>query len=304
MCVREFLTPDGDQIWVCRALPGISLEFYDVMHTAEEPSDPDDTSWSFRVDYCAEGRIEGAFTRGRFDSLSAGEFALNSSAFRMLKHIYPLQYYRGLSLVVTEEKLLSCDREALRRMGIDFAALNERFETESQWFKRPADGVFLRIFQDLGRLREEADPHYLRLKFMELMYWVNRLEKTKAEAAPYVGSDRVERLRGMVMRVLEQGGDEEALAEVLAGPGLNKTAFYRLFRVIYKDTPGRFFRNYRLDRAALRLKRTDWPIRDIAAEAGYQSASKFASVFKARFGKSPAVYREEGTAQGRAREKG
>lgn len=293
MAVRKVVTSTGDRFWIHEALPGLTLEYYEISLTPEADTAPYEEAWSFRVDFCLEGRLDGVFTRRRFDSLSAGEFAVNNAAFRMLKHVFPLRFYRGLSLIVDDAKLPDPERGMLRRMGIAFDDLLARWDTEDRWFKRQAEGPVLQIMKDLWQFRDEAEPSYISVKFLELMYWLNRMEEDRSEGLEYLAGDRVDAVRLAVMRTLEKGARMEDLDDEMARLSLTPSTFYRIFRAVYQESPARFFRHYRLDRAALRLRRTDDPVEAIAWEAGYRSPSKFAAAFKRHIGRTPTAYREQ-----------
>ena len=55
-----------------------------------------------------------------------------------------------------------------------------------------------------------------------------------------------------------------------------------------------YIREYRLEQAAVELLSSRKHIVEIAMDAGYDSASKFAAVFREAKGKTPLEYRREG----------
>ena len=52
-----------------------------------------------------------------------------------------------------------------------------------------------------------------------------------------------------------------------------------------------YLREYRLEQAAVELSRSEKRVVDVAMDAGYDSASKFAAAFRERYGVTPSAFR-------------
>ena len=65
-----------------------------------------------------------------------------------------------------------------------------------------------------------------------------------------------------------------------------------LFRKKTGTTLIKYLTNYRMERAAKMLTKSDLPIAEIARRVGYDNISYFSLLFKARFGVSPAQFRK------------
>lgn len=72
---------------------------------------------------------------------------------------------------------------------------------------------------------------------------------------------------------------------------MSLSTFKREFKKTYKDTPGRYIKNRRLERAALRLKSSHDPISAIAFDIGFQDITTFSASFRKKFKTSPSKYR-------------
>lgn len=270
--------------------PGIELEYYAVDGRPEMPASEEPERWSFRVDYCHAGVIEGTFDRGRYARLAAGEFALNSPRFHMLSHYFPHGYYRGLSLLFYRDRMARRDAELLEELGIDFPALRERFRIDTRWYFRRAEGPFQTVFEELMKCEKEA-PAWYRLKAFELLYRIGRLEEGSVAEAEYTVGTVNDAVRAVVARVLEERPDGLSLKGEIARSGMSESAFYRAFRSLYGDSPARYLRRRRLERAAVSLVTTDQPIGHIALEAGYSKPGKFSAAFARELGMGPREYR-------------
>lgn len=84
--------------------------------------------------------------------------------------------------------------------------------------------------------------------------------------------------------------------------GLNQLAFlsnfspyhfHRFFRKHQGESPQSYIKRLRIEKAAYELKTADFPILEIALEAGYDSNEAFTRAFKRYLGKTPSQYRAE-----------
>ena len=75
--------------------------------------------------------------------------------------------------------------------------------------------------------------------------------------------------------------------------GLGRTNFYRKVRELTGMSPNDYLRKCRMTKAAELLQNTELTISDICAQVGIPDAQYFSRVFKAHFGVSPSIYREQ-----------
>ena len=98
---------------------------------------------------------------------------------------------------------------------------------------------------------------------------------------------------------------DDAVDPVVLGriAGLSPRQLERVFTRTMGESPRAHLRRLRLERAAVRLRKTRASILTIAVEAGFQSHEAFTRAFRQRFGHTPAAYRRLKTtaAQPRAR---
>jgi AraC-like DNA-binding protein len=94
-------------------------------------------------------------------------------------------------------------------------------------------------------------------------------------------------------RLVEQAGPDHAvdLATIAKRVGLSPGHFSRCFRQAYGMAFGRFVLGSRLKRGQRLLRETRLRIGDVAAEAGFSSASYFVQAFKRATGMTPTAYR-------------
>lgn len=69
------------------------------------------------------------------------------------------------------------------------------------------------------------------------------------------------------------------------------SSFKRTFKNLFNETPARYIKMRRLQRAAEMILTTEIPISSIGYECGFQDASTFSSAFQEKYGSSPSKYR-------------
>lgn len=89
---------------------------------------------------------------------------------------------------------------------------------------------------------------------------------------------------------LEKG---RALPEVIASLGFSRRNFYREWSRVFSVSPGQYLLERKLDRAESLLLNTRLSVKEIAAECGFSTPSRFCAQFRESRGKSPLERREE-----------
>src|SRR5205823_14407191 len=67
--------------------------------------------------------------------------------------------------------------------------------------------------------------------------------------------------------------------------------FLRLFKAAFHETPLRYLRRRRLERARRLLTQTDLPVTDICLRVGFESLGSFSTLFRRFAGASPREFR-------------
>jgi AraC-like DNA-binding protein len=82
------------------------------------------------------------------------------------------------------------------------------------------------------------------------------------------------------------------LPELSARFDIPLTTMKQNFKTVYGDTIGTYIHSYRMQKAMWLLQETDQTITEIAAQVGYQNASKFSEIFRQFAGETPSEYRK------------
>jgi AraC-like DNA-binding protein len=74
---------------------------------------------------------------------------------------------------------------------------------------------------------------------------------------------------------------------------LSLSVFKRAFKQFYKTTPAAWLKQRKLDLSHHRLLTSDLPISQVSFECGFEDASHFIRVFKAKYKLTPHQYRQQ-----------
>jgi AraC family transcriptional regulator len=97
-----------------------------------------------------------------------------------------------------------------------------------------------------------------------------------------------------VLLFVQRNLDEDLALEQLARIAhFSPYHFHRIFRGMVGESVKEHIRRLRLERAALRLKRSDRSITVIAFEAGFENLESFSRAFKAMGGTTPSAFRRQ-----------
>jgi AraC-like DNA-binding protein len=85
--------------------------------------------------------------------------------------------------------------------------------------------------------------------------------------------------------------DPIGVDDMAKAAGLSRAHFSREFRRTFGESPHSYLLTRRLERAAARLRMTDWPVADVCWSVGLQSLGSFTTSFTRTYGMSPTAYR-------------
>jgi AraC family transcriptional regulator len=155
----------------------------------------------------------------------------------------------------------------------------------------PPNDRFLPVIAAAEAARDDGDAEAfeeLALRVAGSVLGVLAERKSRAPAP----SARDERRVSAALRYIEAQADRPvALAELADVAAMSPYHFLRTFRALVGMTPHQFILRTRMNRAAVRLRRTSENVSAIAFGAGFGDLSTFNRRFQRIFGASPRVYR-------------
>lgn len=142
------------------------------------------------------------------------------------------------------------------------------------------------------------DPFYLRALVESQLSAVKSLrrrlgESTDTQAVADVMADRDREFMDELYASMEKRSTEMDLnvATVCHDMLISPTKFNYKVKELTGDTPGAFFRKYKLNKAAALLREGRLNVAEVAAVTGFGTPSHFSVAFKRQFGVSPSEYK-------------
>lgn len=293
----ELLTlPEGADVGamtVYSVFPGISV-MYNDFHTDSYTTRFSYTSKTISIDHCREGRIEWEYTDGRFSYLGETDLHLSASETPIASYGFPTGHYHGITILFSLED--ACD--SLRQFeGLFSINLDQIYQTFCRW----GDGRVIRgdegiehLFAELYVVQGDARLSYLRLKVLELLLYLSRLDTDENHGtSSYFPRSLVEKVRCMKKELCTHPDHRHTLSELAEQYQISETAMKKCFRAMYGDSIYAFVKKHRLQSSLSLLCMTQKSITEIAMDVGYENTSKYIAAFKKEFGTTPARYRKE-----------
>lgn len=293
--VWQFRNESGDgTMTVYDVFPGVMLSFndfhmghYESTYVAERPL--------FAIDHCREGRMEYAAGENAVAYTGAGDMKLDLRKHHTGAFCFPSSHYHGLTVAFDLDIACVSLPEQMR----DFPVKPEHIITRWQLGEYPrvvrgAD-IMEHIFGEMYRVPEKIRIPYFKVKILEMLLYLDTMSIPDEEGArPYFYRTQVEKvqaIRNFLTEHLSESYTQEELSERFDLP---LTAMKTCFRSAYGSSIGAWLTDYRMNRAAeLLISYPKVGIAEIGGMVGYDSASKFAAVFKKVMKLTPSEYRRE-----------
>ena len=268
--VFQFQSETGEGVMTQYYLfPGVYL-MYNDFHMEGYDSAFHTTEDMLCIDYCRQGRMEYPAGPDAYSYVEAGALKLDRRLEHQGHFTFPLSHYHGITIGFTLPLAVQSLKEWVREFPVDLARLQEKFCAGRH--PRVIHGApsVDHIFQELY-----AVPEQIKL--------------------PYFYKSQVEKVKAAHRLLTEDLERHYTIAELSARFSIPATALKECFKSVYGQPVNTYMRNLRMDRAALLLRQEpQTSVAEIAGRVGYDSASKFAAVFKEAKGKTPLEYRREG----------
>lgn len=133
---------------------------------------------------------------------------------------------------------------------------------------------------------------YLIAKAIEIVCAViqSHVEDDDADGPALRRAD-VEKI-GLAKQVIEQNLDDPlSVSELAAVVGMTVKKLQHGFQLLYRGSVGQVYKQVRLSRAMVLVRKSDKPMIDIAIECGYECPGSFTRAFKLAFGSCPTLVR-------------
>jgi AraC-like DNA-binding protein len=285
--------PDVGSMTLYTVFPGITV-MYNNFHTDRCSTQFSYAAQTISIDHCREGRIEWELPDGRFCYLGETDLQLSANSIHTGTYRFPTGHYHGMTILFELEEAREGLRPFAETFSIDLDGIFRRFCRQSDDFVLRGDDGIEHLFAELYVVQGTFRMSYFRLKVLELLLYLSRLEPSLPQQTTHTYFQRslVEKVRCIRQELCEMPSRYVTLSDLAERYQLSESAMKRCFRAMYGDSIYAFLKKYRLQTSQALLRSTDWSITDIAAEVGYENTSKYIAAFKKQFGITPAKYRQ------------
>ena len=157
----------------------------------------------------------------------------------------------------------------------------------------PFAGPLKKELSDLTQALSGRNTGYQTAALAALFSLLTDLVKTAPEAVlPQRRKSRLIPFENAVLYLREHYGDPVTLKNLADAAGLSEKYFGEYFKNITGIPPVRYLNEYRAERAAEQLKRTEKSVTEIALECGFNDLSYFIKTFRKHYGIAPGNYRK------------
>lgn len=281
--IRFYPLMDG----VCAMIMQLKMQSYTEMRSREN---------MLEINFCVNGRFETSFSARDHVLLKPGDMAISSYDGlhgSESESLFPLGYYEGICLEVDPVAAQVWITENAPVFAVDFGALKQNI-LGTRWYMYSHAGPRCEhVFRELYENAFIWDAPLLQMKTLELLMLLSRIPRRQTDE-PYCSAKQAELARHLRDHLVTDADSYISLAQLAAEHGVSVSHLQKLFKQVYGVPVYRYIKEYRLERAAVKLVQGRQPVTEIAQEAGYDNASKFTEAFKKRYGLTPTQYRTGG----------
>lgn len=288
------MNSDKNQSEVSELFPGIKLSFLsssdnNLIHISHKPM-----AQILEINYCIEGKIGWNMNNGNNIYLGPGDFSLNTMDICINSSVtLPNGFYKGLVIYIDLETLSSDPPFPLIGSPVDGKLLLDKFCKNKKCTALAGNERIQQIFQAFYKTPEELQPAYQKIKVIELLLVLSTMKVDHEKHLTEYRSEQIEiirRIHDQLTLNLEQRFSIESLSKQFL---MNPTTLKNMFKSIYGTSIAAHIREHRMINAADLLRSSDMSISVIARKVGYDSQSRFSSVFKKHYQMLPKEYRRK-----------
>jgi len=153
--------------------------------------------------------------------------------------------------------------------------------------------IGLSILQELDEARLGSKAYVDLLAAQLAMHLLRRHSMNTSAARSYRGGIPRYKLRRVIEYIRENLGSDLKIVQIAQQVNLSPSHFTRQFKLATGLAPHQYIMQKRIEAAEKLLSDTEIPIAQIALEIGFQSQSRFTTLFRQIKGTTPRAYREK-----------
>lgn len=159
---------------------------------------------------------------------------------------------------------------------------------------RTEDRAFIELMRASFRNEKVLAGNELATRAVLSEIWAGILERAEAcarrDAAPLM-TERDVRFEQMVGCIRDRYAESLRVEDIAAAAACSERDCFRTFRQCVGMTPMQYLKDYRIEQSCRLLSYTTRPIRTVAQQCGFSTASQFGLAFRSIMGCTPSQYR-------------
>lgn len=296
--IYKMKNPTGEGVITqCEVLPGIQFFFNDFHMKDGQNQNKLPHPGVIEINHCREGRFECTFCNGDYQYLGAGDLSINRLTNQTVSTSFPMSHYHGISITIDLYQASQTIKDIETIMGnlhIDLNEIAERFCRDDTCYILHGKDIIGHIFSELYRAEPEMIVHYLKVKVLELLIYLNDIPIGKyQEEKRHFLRNQVQTIKKMQRYMTENLDKHFTLQELSEKFEIPLTSMKTCFKGVYGCSVYAYMKSYRMQAATALLRDTSDSITEIAGKMGYDNPSKFSDVFKKEFGELPSEFRKK-----------
>ncbi len=244
------------------------------------------------INHCRHGRFECEFRKGSYAYLAAGDICVNMMGHPTSSSSFPLNVYEGAAIILDLPAAQQSLARAVPGICLDLNRLQQRLCGEGDIFVNHSTPVIAQTFDCLYAQENVLTPDYALLKVLEILLLLRDMPEESSGGVPYFRKEIALGVRALHDDILRQPDVHLPIEQLCARYSIGSTVLKSAFKAIYGQTIYAFLRECRMQAAAASLEGGRKSIAAIAADVGYENASKFSAAFRGVMGISPSQYRQ------------
>lgn len=279
-----------------KIFPGIEL-FYNDFHM-KDAKNVNKIPYAnvIEINHCREGRFECTFTNGDCQYIGAGDLSINWLSNETATTIFPLAHYHGISITIDlleASKTIKKIQNIVGNLDINLEYIAQRFCRKETCFVLRSKDMVQHILAELYCVPPERMAHYLKIKVLELLMYLNDIEiKDFAEEKRYFPKNQVNVIRQLEQYMTADLQRHDTLKELSEKFNISLTTMKSCFKGVYGSSIYSYMKKYRMQQASVLLQETQDSITEIALKMGYNNPGKFSEAFYQVMGILPSDYQK------------
>mgnify|MGYP004442012489 FL=1 len=272
------------------AAEGVQLAFLDV-HRKSQNWARNIEGPTLEIHFCQQGRMEQEYN-GAFAYLDAGECCAFIRTGSQTVYDFPLEHYKGMVLILDLNTSSEWMDSVLDRHRFSPQALASLLKGENGFFLFKDAAVLVHCFKSMFNSPEENRLSLWRLNILNILFFIGtHLNSQGTEERVYVTAAQSALAKEISAYMAANMDSHWTLDDLAKQFSISKSSLQDLFKKVYGTSVHAYRRMQRMQKAALQLSMTNKSIAEIAAQAGYDSQSKFSRAFKDVMDQTPLQYR-------------